>query len=318
MEQWHLFGSTVRGATHKRKQKPNQDAIGWWSASNGRIRSRQVVETQLPVIVAVADGHGGEVYARSARGAQLAVNCAIKLLSEVLTTLRTNPVSHSLLKREAEGRLARDLVQRWLAAVDQDLKREPAPGSTEEARRLYGTTLLVAAVMDEFMLFVQIGDGDIRIVTAEGEVHAPFSHHNRMLGNETYSLCMKEAWKHALVHFQMIGQRPPALVLLATDGYSNSFSTAADFDRVGTDLLNVIHAEGVAKTAARLTQWLQATTEEGSGDDITLGVIYRPASSAPANDSPDSMAAQLPQDQVLSDVEVADAGADKSGDSCAG
>ena len=240
LEQWRLFGSSVRGASHKRKQKPNQDAIGWWSSSNGRSRSRQVVKTQLPVIMAVADGHGGEVYARSARGAHLAVGCAIKLLSEVLTTLRTNPVSYSWLKREAEERLACDLVLRWLAAVDQDIKRKPVPESTEDARRLYGTTLLVTAVVDEFMLFVQIGDGDIRIVTEEGEVYAPFPSENRVMGNETYSLCMKEAWKHALFHFQMIGQRPPALVLLATDGYRNSFSSAEDFDRVGPDLLNVI------------------------------------------------------------------------------
>jgi serine/threonine protein phosphatase PrpC len=318
LEQWRLFGSSVKGASHKRKRKPNQDAIGWWSSSNGRSRSRQVVETQLPVIMAVADGHGGEVYARSARGAQLAVGCAIKLLSEVLTNLRANPVSYSLLKWEVKERLARDLVQRWLAAVDQDIKRKPVPEPTEDARRLYGTTLLVATVVDEFMLFVQIGDGDIRIVTQEGEINDPFRNEGRMLGNETYSLCTKEVWKQALVHFQMIGQRPPALILLATDGYSNSFSTIADFDRVGLDLLNVIRTEGVAKTAARLAKWLQATSEEGSGDDITLGVICRLASSAPASGLLDSMAGQSPQDQVPSDDATGDARADEFRGSCAG
>lgn len=281
-EQWCIFGSTVQGASHKRKAKPNQDAIRWWPVGDAAIEGIQQIGSTPPVILAVADGHGGERYTRAQHGAKLAVECAVELFAEILTKSESQGVqSHSFLKDEAERRLPRDLVQRWQAAVDEHLAHEPAPDASEDPQRLYGTTLLVAAVTRDFVLCLQLGDGDIRIVSDDGDYYAPFLRDSELVGNETHSLALKDAWKYARVHFKPSAGRPPALILLATDGYSNSFASIEGFDQVGPDILRLLRTRGVAEVSTELGTWLDEASSLGSGDDVTAGVICRLASLIP-------------------------------------
>jgi hypothetical protein len=75
--------------------------------------------------------------------------------------------------------------------------------------------------------------------------------------------------------FQLLKDFPPGIVLLSTDGYSNSFATADDFLRVGSDYMQAIRTEGAEAVEKKLPAWLQEASREGSGDDITVGIIYR-------------------------------------------
>ena len=59
------------------------------------------------------------------------------------------------------------------------------------------------------------------------------------------------------------------LVLLATDGYANSFREDRGFLKVGTDLLGMLRSDGLDHVKANLGDWLRETSEGGSGDDIT-------------------------------------------------
>jgi hypothetical protein len=63
--------------------------------------------------------------------------------------------------------------------------------------------------------------------------------------------------------------------MLATDGYINSYQNEEGFLKVGTDILKVIREEGPEKVNQELPGWLTETSEKGSGDDITLGLIVR-------------------------------------------
>jgi len=63
--------------------------------------------------------------------------------------------------------------------------------------------------------------------------------------------------------------------MLSTDGYANSFATPADFLKVGTDYLDMLQGEGKNPLQKSLPKWLEEASREGSGDDITLGMIYR-------------------------------------------
>ncbi|MBA3599932.1 MAG: hypothetical protein H0W45_01640, partial [Acidobacteria bacterium] len=66
-------------------------------------------------------------------------------------------------------------------------------------------------------------------------------------------------------------------VLLSTDGYLNSFSDEAGFFQAGTDILNMLAAEnGFDAVNENLKAWLEEATRMGSGDDCTVGIIYRP------------------------------------------
>ena len=68
---------------------------------------------------------------------------------------------------------------------------------------------------------------------------------------------------------------PPALILLATDGYANSFVNEAAFLQVGTDILEMIRTEGLETVQENLATWLAEASQDGSGDDITLGILCR-------------------------------------------
>jgi len=72
------------------------------------------------------------------------------------------------------------------------------------------------------------------------------------------------------VHFQQIDERPPTLVMLTTDGYANSFANDSDFKKVARDLHGAIIQDGSAAVARSLPSWLEATSQDGSGDDISI------------------------------------------------
>jgi len=277
--QWQAVGESVRGAAHERNGTPNQDAI-YWLPESGAGSS---------LVLAVADGHGSARYSRSHVGASLAVKTATQLIRDFLAGQR-NANNLSLIKRAAEEWLPRALVRAWLEAVSEHIKASPLSqveldalgrnngelpeSNIEKLTIAYGATVLVAAVADSFVLFLQLGDGEILTVADGGEVSKPLAKDDRLFANETTSLCAPEAWSDFRVSFQPITRSRPALILLATDGYPNSFRDESGFLRVGTDILEAIRAEGLGKVKESLEGWLSDSTHAGSGDDVTLGIIY--------------------------------------------
>jgi len=64
------------------------------------------------------------------------------------------------------------------------------------------------------------------------------------------------------------------LIMLATDGYSNSFANDNGFTAAATDILEAIRSLGPHQTRIELPGWLRATSKGGSGDDITVAIAY--------------------------------------------
>ncbi len=198
----------------------------------------------------------------------------------------------SAVKRTAEERLPQEIVRGWQAAVDAHLATHPL--TEEELARLeekrgaaacrelvdhprlaYGATVLAALVTQRFLLFVQLGDGDILMVPDGGDVVRPMARDPRLIANETTSLCMASAWQEVQLRFFARDGGLPALILLATDGYANSFVNEAAFLQVGTDLLAIMQEDGAQAVEANLATWLEEASVAGSGDDISLGILYR-------------------------------------------
>ncbi len=274
-----MVGQSVRGAAHVRAGIPNQDAIHW-SPERG---------TGLPLILAVADGHGSHKSFRSEIGARLAVETTVEVVGDFLRG-QNQTESLSVTKRAAEEWLPQALTRRWLEAVASHLRAHPLAADEPAATRevflaaqatasdlpvAYGTTLLAAAVAADFILYLQLGDGEILAVSQEGEVSRPLPKDERLFANETTSLCAPEAWRDFRVSFQVMSNAPPALILLSTDGYSNSFQDEAGFLKVGSDLLDMIRTtpRGLDMVKEHLESWLTESTYAGSGDDITVGLI---------------------------------------------
>jgi serine/threonine protein phosphatase PrpC len=139
---------------------------------------------------------------------------------------------------------------------------------------IYGATLLSVLLTESYAIYLQIGDGDILIVDQEGEVNRPYENDDRLIANETTSLCSRDAWRDFRSAFQVFSGKPPALILISTDGYANSFQSESEFKKVGTDILGMIRAESIEKINNELEQWLNEASEQGSGDDISLALAY--------------------------------------------
>lgn len=275
---WRIIGASVCGANHLRLDRPNQDALHW-RPRGGRADH---------LVLAVADGHGGARYVRSQIGAWYAVRTITEIFTqEVLPVLSAESnVNLSRLKRAFDEWLPKVLVRRWRARIERHVRRYPL---TEQEHALfmrgqaqdhnpdpvmaYGATLLAAFLTPCFHLYIQLGDGDILTVSAEGKVsRPPLPVDPRLLGNETTSLCSPQAWRHVRLSFQSLVETTPAMILLSTDGYANSFVDESGFEQVGADLLRLVRAEGLDTVATHLPGWLQDTSASGSGDDITLAL----------------------------------------------
>jgi serine/threonine protein phosphatase PrpC len=270
--EWRAIGRSVQGSTHLRDQKPNQDAIGWYPDEG----------YGLPLIVAVADGHGATKYFRSHFGAEFATRTAIDVLREFAEHL---PGDGELMM--VIDRLPAAIERRWKKAVDDHLVvnpfdeesgATPAPAAIgEDPSRYvaYGTTLLSVLVTDDFVVHLQIGDGDILAVSPTGRVERVIQPDPNLIANQTTSLCLPQARRHFRTQFQKIAGQPPALLMLCSDGYANSFEEDG-FLKAGTDYLDLIQTKGIEYVNEHLEQWLSETSQKGSGDDITVGIIAAP------------------------------------------
>ena len=265
-----------------RADLPNQDAIGWLPESG----------TGLPLVLAVSDGHGSARCFRSDVGARLAVETATQVTQEFLESLPES-LNLSAIKRWAEENLPRAIVHRWRDRVADDIFARPLPkadldrleANEDVSKRrqvvldpllAYGATLLTVLVTESFILYLQLGDGDILTVSeAEDVSRPPLPADERLFANETTSLCSRDAWREFRSHFQVLSGSPPALILVSTDGYANSFRDEAGFLQVGADLLALIRADGLDAVHESLETWLSEASREGSGDDVTLGILCR-------------------------------------------
>ena len=291
---WRIVGRSVQGASHARGGIPNQDAIQWFPDSG----------VGPPLILSLSDGHGSPRNFRSDVGARFAVEAATSLMRELLLAGQPDPSKLSTIKRTAEERLPDEVVRRWRASVTRHLKDHPITPEeldTLEKRRdpkarraiekdpqvAYGATLLSVLITSGFILYMQLGDGDILTVADNGEVTRPMTRDPRLIANETTSLCMNDAWREVQIKFQALYGPHPALILLSTDGYANSFVNEGAFLKVGSDILDILRTDGLEIVEQNLSDWLNDASRAGSGDDITMGIVFPVAIlTAPAPEPP--------------------------------
>lgn len=274
---WRAIGRSVQGASHVRRGTENQDAIGWLPA--GGVGDR--------VVLAVADGHGSAKNFRSATGAKLAKDVGLRIASELVSPAR---LELSLVKHALEEIVPMRIVQDWLELVQADLRESPLSAeelaAVEEhtdakSRNLveqhphiaYGSTLVTALATESFTAFCQIGDGDVLTVSDRGTVGRPVRGDERLIANETTSLCSSEAWR--FFRIAVLGTQAP-MILVSTDGFANSFRNDDGFFKFGSDVRRMIETDGIDAVNGKLQAWLTELTKRGSGDDISLGIICRP------------------------------------------
>ncbi|HLL80293.1 MAG TPA: PP2C family serine/threonine-protein phosphatase [Ktedonobacteraceae bacterium] len=284
---WRIIGASVRGANHERQNKPNQDAIAWMPEAMDSEEMAQ--EHEAPLVISIADGHGSEKYFRSDIGAKHAVEIA----NDVLYRFAQGKERLSFSQIEAESvRLPYQIITQWNHRVKTDweehqgdeqvkewLDNHPRDRSAISASPTmpYGTTLLSVLITERFILYSQIGDGDIIVLTSDGIYTDPIPADKRNFADEAVSL-YNASTNDFNIQLQELSAKRPALILLATDGYSNSFTEKRGFYKVATDIFHVIQSageEGLQTVANNLQYWLTKSTQSGSGDDISAGILWR-------------------------------------------
>lgn len=271
---WHVIGQKVTGAAHQQKNKPCQDSYKYYN--------KEVT------VLAVADGHGSPNSPFSDIGALLAAISAVEICRDFYA--KTKELGLTAIKRYAEEELPKLIVKEWVQRVEEHhlknstLRNDMKPLQGHSLLVKYGSTLLTALLCHEYLLFLQLGDGDILIVDGEGQVQQPIQRDPRLLGNETTSLCSPQAWKEMQTAFLTFHESPPRLILLSTDGYSNSYKSHEDFLKVAQDYDQLAQEHGVKLIENKLSEWLEEVSAQGSGDDITVCLAFQNDPPAPLNE----------------------------------
>ena len=249
--EWITTSAGVRGARHERRGEPMEDASG---------------TRQDPSIaaIAVADGHGSDRCPRAARGAELAVEVALDLLVDSAFW-------------SAEG-LAGELVDRWRAAVTDDLELDPMPGSQlfgdDEMLPFlwYGTTLIAAAGRTGTLRLMQIGDGDVLLGHRGHDVHRPIPPRGPLPPAQTESLCQPDADERVVVVDHDLETARFDACLIATDGLDCAFADEKWHGATMGDLLDRLSGMAPNDLPAAVERWCRAPAESG-GDDTSMAVL---------------------------------------------
>ncbi len=299
---WRVIGSSVRGASHVRSGLQNQDAIGWFPPNGSGSQ----------LALAVADGHGSAKSFRSAIGSQIAVETSLDYGAELLAAA-PSLAELSMVKDRLEQEIPHRIVFEWRRRVGQHFAESPfaeaelgklaerdGRGAADLVRRdpylAYGSTLITVVAMESFLAFWQIGDGDVVTVSAAARVGRPLRGDDRLIANETTSLCSDDAWRQFRV--AIYGTTSP-MILVSSDGFANSFADDAGFFQFGSDVMRIVVNEGLDAVNGMLPGWLEEMTRRGSGDDISLGMICRPS------DLPATLPDPAVPEQAVSDQEGA-------------
>lgn len=260
-ERWQLSHGQVTGAMHFKTQSPCQDAIKYKKLEDGSL------------ICAVADGHGSKACPYSKEGAELATQVAVSLIEEVIFYNAQEQI-YPLLRQTGEVLLPQEIERKWKEAVThQHQIKGRTPLESRALYRLYGTTLMLLYVTASFVFSLQIGDGDLLCIDEHGQVEYVIEP-TKTYGVETQSLCNTACWRYFKTICKPLVSKE-ILLMMSTDGYANSFIHQEAFFEAGRDYMNLIQSGKIQGLEAALPQWLSEATKVGSGDDITLALIYR-------------------------------------------
>ncbi|MEU5807657.1 PP2C family serine/threonine-protein phosphatase [Streptomyces sp. NPDC047718] len=272
---WETLRQSVQGVNKTRNQD-YCDALGRGTAEE-------------PLILAVADGHGSAVHARSHLGSRFAVDLFVEQARQFGELARPRgderPPSLAWLMHYAEHTFPRQLVSAWRERVLGNWARTSSheePGLTDEDKLLlYGSTLVGAVLTPRVFAAWQLGDGELTVVGDDGRVSVPLAPVEADLGDETESLCTPEAWLRVRTHWAPVTapSRTPRLIAVSTDGLSKSFASDRGFLQFMAGLDDRLSAEGAATVRAVLPAWLGKASQH-SGDDTTLVAAWNTAAAA--------------------------------------
>lgn len=306
MSDYKTFSKTVRGYFHTVNGLPLEDASICYSEEdpqNGGF-----------YIAIIADGHGDPACVRSGRGAWEAVMAAKDCLKDFAKeTLKSEPGEAGELRlyeklllaksnRDGEEMLARQsrvilrqltdtIISRWYDALEADIERDSfsseemamagideknytdANKHTRICAHAYGTTLIAALMLPDLLILIQQGDGLCEVLYEEGAdvvIERPIPPDDRCFKNVTSSLCDLDAAERIRSWVLDLRDKKIVACYLSSDGVENSFSDADGIHM----FYRKLSCELLCGKENGCEKLLDALSAQGSGDDMSVGVIY--------------------------------------------
>jgi len=257
-----ILACSRRGSSHSVSGAPCQDAAytqaGFLSGS--------------PFLIgAIADGHGDSRYDRSASGAFFAAKAAAEEIHAVLCA-RSSDAAIAAASRALRNDFPMRVRKRWRKFVEEDLAYDDGQSACGESEIVrYGTTLIVAAVLESHVYVTHLGDGDVVWVPDASKAEIVTPHPNRGVAGETDSMIDKDA--HLRFRPKVLNCSQGGYLFLSSDGLSDAHVDDEQFLSFATDLAARFEEYGDRRVSEVLPRWLDDRSKRGSGDDISVVVI---------------------------------------------
>lgn len=303
------FAFSVQGESHKRRENEEENlSIGKKFPCQDKsfaAKLRSVNGTDF-YFLCVSDGHGGDAYFRSERGAETAIQVFKDILTRNMS--RIKELASQKQGEKIKNQLALSITKRWNEKVAEDLVKNPITQEEfsylekvnksaaekykkgEDLSSIYGCTLVGYFETETFWFAIQIGDGDFALSYDEKKFEFPVPEDENCFLNQTTSLCDNDAAKE----FRFcLGDKIPRAVFCSSDGAANSFKTKNQFEnfyKSVTDLFNISEFEKCQKLQCanpkkcdnfcrenlakeEIKNYLPVLSKKGSEDDISLAGI---------------------------------------------
>ena len=205
MEKYHPFSITHKGAKHE-KDVPCQDASTHYPEYPDTV-----------AIAIVADGHGSTRCFRSNIGSERAVEIAknsVAAFVKKTPKLSNKMIALTIERKEVEvseskidlSNVVKEIIDKWFSAVtehekEHPLKDDPRFGGIVQKYKdryindvdyrchAYGTTLMAAAMSENYWFGFQVGDGKCVVLYEDGSWDLPIPWDDKCTFNTTTSIC---------------------------------------------------------------------------------------------------------------------------------
>lgn len=186
--------------------------------------------------------------------------------------INPGPTPLKQLVEEFKTEFPKTVMRSWRRRVQQDYEIN-GEGSRQYTR--YGTTLIFAGITAEELYLAQLGDGDIILLSKTGEAERVFELPQKDVGGVTQSLSSPDADKLMQVHYKTLDD-DLAAIILATDGLVNCFGDDDAFFNFLRAITDNLDQYPMKQVAGMVQEKLPELSQQGSGDDITVTVLFRP------------------------------------------
>lgn len=299
---------SVRGSSHIKSGMVCQDFSS-------------IFVSELFCMAVVCDGHGSSKHFRSAVGAKKAAEVAIESVKEFTRCINELPLhndENSLQEDELAKlsdkkkldklvQLEKSIIHKWnnevtLHKEEHSFQEDELSALTDKEKAVvsenhyvaYGTTLIVVAMSDSYCFGIKIGDGDCMAIDENGNVFDPVPENRLLQFNITTSLCDKKAISN-FRHFWR--EEPVAGVVISTDGVRNSFENTEFYNVFCRTMLKDIDETGDDWSKDDLESFLAKLSEHGSGDDVSVAVVFDRVALGKALRSKDE---KVPREEIIS------------------